>query len=71
MSNGKLGNLIKKGVTRIICILFRRHAIREDELIKFKNNPSKPYHTQCKTCNHPILAEVHPLDSKSYILLEI
>jgi hypothetical protein len=70
MNKTGVGDFLKAIITQIACLLFRRHTIREDALVEFKKNLTKPYPTKCKTCEHPLLAQLHPEDSKSYILVE-
>jgi hypothetical protein len=70
MSNSKFGDLINVLLTRVACFLVRRHTIGDKDLREFRQNPTKPYPTRCKTCNYPVSVQLHPLDSSYFILVE-
>lgn len=70
MNKMRVGDFVKAIITSIACLVLRRHTIREDDLVEFKKNVTKPYPTKCMSCEHPLLARLHPEDSRSYILVE-
>jgi len=70
MGTAKVARLIQKLGTRTRCE-FIDHSLSNEDILKLKKEPSKSFETKCRTCEHKLLAKVHPLATNSYMLIEI